>query len=80
MWTMQSERDRRLQGGDRHECNQTALDDCMKENSTCEEKEKSKGCCEDCRGRLRRALGGCEELPDEWVTTATVIMETGREV
>ena len=29
---------------------------------------------------MRQALGGYEEVPDDWVTTATVIRETGREV
>ena len=29
---------------------------------------------------MRQALGDCEELPDDWVTTATVIRETGGEV
>ena len=29
---------------------------------------------------MKQGLGGCEELPDDWVTTATSIRETGREV
>uniref|UniRef100_A0A3Q3WZ90 Sodium-dependent phosphate transport protein 2A n=1 Tax=Mola mola TaxID=94237 RepID=A0A3Q3WZ90_MOLML len=37
-------------------------------------------CCEDFRKRLRQVLVGCEKLPEDWVTTATVIRETGREV
>ena len=32
------------------------------------------------RKRLRQALGGRGELPNDRVTTATVIRETGREV
>ena len=30
--------------------------------------------------RLRKALGGCGELPDDLVTTLTVIRETGWKV
>ena len=43
-------------------------------------KLKEEECCEDSRERLRQALCGHEELPGDWVTTATVIRETGREV
>ena len=57
-----------------------------------EEEEESKGRAEDqmveaekgrllegFRERLRQALSGCKELPNDWVTTATAIRETGRE-
>ena len=29
---------------------------------------------------MRQVLDGCKELPDDWVTTAILIRETGREV
>ena len=29
---------------------------------------------------MTQPLGGCEELPDDWITTASVIRETSREV
>ena len=40
-------------------------------------KQKEEACCEVFREQAR---GGCEELPDDWITTATVIRETDREV
>ena len=36
--------------------------------------------CEDFRERLGQTLGGHVELPDDWVTTSTLISETGREM
>ena len=36
------------------------------------ERAENHGAAEnDHRKRFRQALGGCEELPDDWVTTAT---------
>ena len=43
-------------------------------------KLKKEECSEGIRERLRQALGCSEELPDDWVTTATGIWETVREV
>ena len=43
-------------------------------------KLKKEDCCKDFRERLKQTLGGHEELLDDWVTTATVIRETGRGV
>ena len=46
----------------------------MQDDSEGEEESKSKAedqMCEDFGGTLRQALGGCEKLPDDWVTTAT---------
>ena len=43
-------------------------------------KWKKEDRCEDLWERLRQPLAGCEELPDDRVTTATVIREMGREV
>ena len=41
---------------------------------------KKEDCYEDFRERVRQALGIRDELPDDCVTTATVIRETGRDV
>eukprot|EP00064_Thunnus_orientalis_P008757 superscaffoldBa00001066_g8780 len=43
-------------------------------------KLKREDCCVELREELRWALGGSEELPDGWVTTAEVVMETARKV
>ena len=32
------------------------------------------------REEIRRALGGEEELPDEWTTTANIVRDTARKV
>ena len=36
--------------------------------------------CEEFREDIRRALGGKEELPDDWTTTAKVVRGTARKV
>ena len=36
-------------------------------------KLKKEDCCEEFREEIRRALGGKEELPDDWTTTAKVV-------
>lgn len=41
---------------------------------------KKKECCSEIREELRRALGGSEELPDDWDTTAEVLRETVKKV
>ena len=41
-------------------------------------KLKTEDCIDNSRERFRQALGSCEKLPDDWVTIATVIRETGR--
>uniref|UniRef100_A0AAQ6IQZ2 Endonuclease/exonuclease/phosphatase domain-containing protein n=2 Tax=Anabas testudineus TaxID=64144 RepID=A0AAQ6IQZ2_ANATE len=43
-------------------------------------KLKNEETCEEFRQKLRQVLGGQEELPDDWETTAEVIRETGRKV
>ncbi|KAE8291438.1 hypothetical protein D5F01_LYC11043 [Larimichthys crocea] len=43
-------------------------------------KLKKEECCMTFRKELRQALGGQEELPNDWTTTANVITETGRSV
>eukprot|EP00064_Thunnus_orientalis_P005610 superscaffoldBa00000558_g5624 len=43
-------------------------------------KLKKEDCCVDFREELRQMLGGSEELPDGWVTTAEVVRETARKV
>ena len=42
-------------------------------------KMKKEDCCEGFRKMLTQALGGPDELLDDWISTATVIRE-GREV
>ena len=42
-------------------------------------KLKKKDCCGNFRESLKQAMGGHEELPDDLVTTAREIRETGRE-
>ena len=37
-------------------------------------------CCEEFREEIRRALGGKEELPDDWTTTANIVWDTARKV
>lgn len=39
-------------------------------------KLKKEDCCDDLRERLEQVLGDHEELPNDWVTTETVIRET----
>ena len=41
---------------------------------------KKEACCEEYRGEIRRALGGKEELPDDWTTTAKAVRDTARKV
>ncbi|KAJ8364363.1 hypothetical protein SKAU_G00131940 [Synaphobranchus kaupii] len=41
---------------------------------------KKEDCCVEFRVELRQALGGSEELPADWVTTAEVVRETARKV
>ncbi|KAK3519971.1 hypothetical protein QTP70_009635 [Hemibagrus guttatus] len=58
---------------------------CKKKRSKIEKKTKwwklkKEECCEECRQKLRQALGGQVVLPDDWETTAEVIRETGRKV
>ena len=43
-------------------------------------KLKKVDCCEEFREEIRRALGGKEELPDDWTTTANVVRDTARKV
>uniref|UniRef100_A0A3Q1JDM7 NACHT domain-containing protein n=1 Tax=Anabas testudineus TaxID=64144 RepID=A0A3Q1JDM7_ANATE len=43
-------------------------------------KLKNEETCEEFRQKLRQVLGGQDELPDDWETTAEVIRETGRKV
>ena len=43
-------------------------------------KLKREDCCVEFRVELRQALGGSEELPADWVTTAEVVRETARKV
>lgn len=43
-------------------------------------KLKKEDCCVEFRVELRQALGGSEELPADWVTTAEVVRETARKV
>ena len=37
-------------------------------------------CCEEFREEIRQALGGSEELPDDWTTMAKVVRYTARTV
>ena len=37
-------------------------------------------CCEEFGEEIRRALGGREELPEDWTTTAKVVRDTSRKV
>ncbi|KAK3507840.1 hypothetical protein QTP70_001340 [Hemibagrus guttatus] len=60
---------------------------CKKKRSKIEIEKKTKWwklkkeeCCEEFRQKLRQALGGQVVLPDDWVSTAEVIRETGRKV
>ena len=39
---------------------------------------KKEDCCEEFREEIRRALGGEEELPDDWTTTANIVRDTAR--
>ena len=43
-------------------------------------KLKKEDCCEEIREEIRRALGGEEELPDDWTTTANIVRGTARKV
>ena len=43
-------------------------------------KLKKEDCCEEFREEIRRALGGEEELPDDWTTTANIVRDTARKV
>ena len=43
-------------------------------------KLKKEGCCEEFREEIRGALGGEEELPDDWTTTASIVSDTARKV
>ena len=43
-------------------------------------KLKKEDCCEEFREEIRRALGGEEELPDDWTTTAKVVRDTARKL
>uniref|UniRef100_A0A3B3BNZ8 Endonuclease/exonuclease/phosphatase domain-containing protein n=1 Tax=Oryzias melastigma TaxID=30732 RepID=A0A3B3BNZ8_ORYME len=43
-------------------------------------KLKKEDCCMTFKKQLKQALGGQEVLPDDWITTANVIRETGRSV
>ena len=41
---------------------------------------KKEDCCEEFREGIRRALGGKEELPYDWTSTAKVVRDTARKV
>ena len=41
---------------------------------------KTEDCCEEFREQIRRALGGKEELHDDWTSTAKVGRDTARKV
>ena len=43
-------------------------------------KLKKEDCCEEFREEIRRALGGKDELLDDWTTTAKVVRDTARKV
>ena len=43
-------------------------------------KSKKEDCCEEFREEIRRTLGGKEELPDDWTTTAKLARDTERTV
>ena len=43
-------------------------------------KLKNEDCCEKFGEEIRRALGGKEELPDDWTTTANIVRDTARKV
>ena len=43
-------------------------------------KLKTEDCCEEFREEIRRALGGKEELRDDWTTTANVVRDTAIKV
>ena len=43
-------------------------------------KLKKEDCCEEFREEIRRALGGEEELPDDWTTRANIVRDTARKV
>ena len=43
-------------------------------------KLKNEDCCEEFREEIRRALGGEEELQDDWTTTANIVRDTARKV
>ena len=43
-------------------------------------KLKTEDCCEEFREEIRRALGGEEELPDDWTTTANIVRDTAKKV
>ena len=43
-------------------------------------KLKKEDCCEEFREEIRWALGGEEELPDDWTTTANIVRDTARKV
>ena len=43
-------------------------------------KLKKEDYCEEFREDIRRALGGEEELPDDWTTTANIVRDTARKV
>ena len=43
-------------------------------------KLKKEDCCEEFREEIRRALGGEEELPYDWTTTANIVKDTARKV
>ena len=43
-------------------------------------KLKKEDCYQEFREEIRRALGGEEELPDDWTTTANIVSDTARNV
>ena len=43
-------------------------------------KLKKEDCCEEFREDIRRALGGEEDVPDDWTTTANIVRDTARKV
>ena len=43
-------------------------------------KLKKEDCGEEFREEIRRALGGVEQLPDDWTTTANIVRDTKRKV
>ena len=41
---------------------------------------RKEDCCEEFREEIRRALGGKEELPDDWTTALKVVRDTARNI
>ena len=54
------------------------------EDNKCRAKDKmveiEEDRCEEFREEIRRTLGGKEELPDDWTTTANIVRDTATKV